>query len=147
MRLWTLHPKFLDSKGLVAVWREGLLAKKVLQGKTKGYINHPQLERFKKHPRPLEAINAYLLVIWEESRARGYCFDKKKISPIAGSLTKIPTTLGQLDYELNHLKNKLQIRDKKLFEKIMNLRNPQAHPLFETIAGGVEEWEKIIEQD
>jgi hypothetical protein len=32
MRLWSLHPRYLDAKGLQAVWREGLLAKKVLQG-------------------------------------------------------------------------------------------------------------------
>jgi len=25
MRLWTLHPKYLDARGLVALWREGLL--------------------------------------------------------------------------------------------------------------------------
>lgn len=35
MRLWTLHPKYLDTKGLVALWREALLAQKVLQGKQK----------------------------------------------------------------------------------------------------------------
>ncbi|MEN6399799.1 MAG: pyrimidine dimer DNA glycosylase/endonuclease V, partial [Rectinema sp.] len=29
MRLWTLHPQYLDQKGLTAAWREGLLAKKV----------------------------------------------------------------------------------------------------------------------
>jgi hypothetical protein len=35
MRLWSLHLKYLDAKGLVAVW--GLLAKKVSKEKTKGY--------------------------------------------------------------------------------------------------------------
>jgi len=30
MRLWSLHPRYLDAKGLVALWREGLLAQKVL---------------------------------------------------------------------------------------------------------------------
>ncbi len=48
MRLWSLHPKYLDRQGLLAVWREGLLAQKVLQGKTKGYKNHPQLKRFQQ---------------------------------------------------------------------------------------------------
>jgi len=37
MRLWTIHPKYLDAKGLVALWRETLLAKHVLEGKTPGY--------------------------------------------------------------------------------------------------------------
>ena len=27
MRLWSLHPKHLDPQGLVARWREGLLAR------------------------------------------------------------------------------------------------------------------------
>ncbi|GIW62281.1 MAG: hypothetical protein KatS3mg090_0107 [Patescibacteria group bacterium] len=78
MRLWTIHPKYLDSKGLVALWREGLLAKKVLEGKTKGYKNHPQLNRFKTHKKPLEAINSYLFNIYKEAKKRGYNFDKKK---------------------------------------------------------------------
>ena len=37
IRIWTLHPKYLDAKGLVAVWREALLAKHVLENKAKGY--------------------------------------------------------------------------------------------------------------
>ena len=32
MRLWSLSPRYLDVKGLVAVWREGLLADAVLLG-------------------------------------------------------------------------------------------------------------------
>ena len=39
MRLWSIHPKYLDCKGLVALWREALLAKKVLRGKTRKYAN------------------------------------------------------------------------------------------------------------
>jgi len=46
MRIWSLHPKYLDTKGLVALWRDALLARHVLQGKTTGYKNHPQLNRF-----------------------------------------------------------------------------------------------------
>ncbi|MFP3165813.1 MAG: pyrimidine dimer DNA glycosylase/endonuclease V, partial [Nitrososphaeria archaeon] len=34
MRLWSLHPSFLDKQGILGVWREGLLAQKVLIGKT-----------------------------------------------------------------------------------------------------------------
>jgi hypothetical protein len=29
-RIWSLHPKYLDARGLVALWREGLLAQAVL---------------------------------------------------------------------------------------------------------------------
>ena len=60
MRLWTLHPKYLDAQGLVALWREGLLARAVLRGMTKGYRHHPQLQRFRAHASPRAAINLYL---------------------------------------------------------------------------------------
>jgi hypothetical protein len=43
MRLWSLHPQYLDPQGLVALWREALLAQAVLRGKTRGYKHHPQL--------------------------------------------------------------------------------------------------------
>ncbi len=36
MRIWTLHPQYLDRQGLVALWREGLLAQEVLRGQTRG---------------------------------------------------------------------------------------------------------------
>ena len=80
MRLWSLHPKYLDSIGLVALWRESLLAQKVLQGNTKGYRNHPQIFRFRDHPRPVVAIANYLIAVWKESVRRGYKFDKGKIT-------------------------------------------------------------------
>jgi hypothetical protein len=57
MRLWSLHLKYLDRIGLIACWREGLLAKAVLEGKTKGYTHHPQLIRFQTSPHPLHTIN------------------------------------------------------------------------------------------
>jgi hypothetical protein len=40
MRKWSIHPQYLDTKGLEALWREALLAKNVLEVKTKGYRNH-----------------------------------------------------------------------------------------------------------
>jgi hypothetical protein len=46
MRLWSVHPRYLDRQGLTAAWREALLAQKVLTGTTRGYRNHPQLVRF-----------------------------------------------------------------------------------------------------
>jgi hypothetical protein len=45
MRLWSVHPKYLDARGLVALWREGLLAQAVLRGRTSGYVRHPQLRK------------------------------------------------------------------------------------------------------
>src|SRR5690349_19296337 len=107
MRLWTLHPKYLDTKGLVALWREALLAQKVLRGKTKGYRHHPQLIRFKAHQKPATALAAYLREVHREARRRGYAFDSSKIAP--GRLAaQIMETDGQLLYEWRHLCRKLK---------------------------------------
>jgi len=75
LRLWTVHPKYLDARGLVALWREALLAKRVLEGRTRGYRHHPQLTRFRAHPDPVAAIDAYLAGVYEEACRRGYRFD------------------------------------------------------------------------
>ena len=82
MRLWTLHPRYLDAKGLVALWREGLLAQKVLQGATRGYRQHPQLVRFREAPDSVAAIATYLQSVVAEASERGYTFDATKIAPI-----------------------------------------------------------------
>ena len=111
MRIWSLHPKYLDSKGLVALWRETLLAKHVLEGKTKGYLNHPQLQRFKKAKRPIECINQYLYAVYEESVERNYNFDKNKFNQ-EFTPSELPVTNEQIIYEKNHLLKKLKSRDR-----------------------------------
>jgi hypothetical protein len=141
MRIWSLHPKYLDGKGLVALWRETLLAKKVLEGKTKGYKNHPQLDRFKKCDKPLGCIDHYLSVVYRESVKRGYNFDKTKID-FNFTPTKLTITTLQMNYERNHLINKLKIRDKKKYQELIYKKELEPHPLFEVIEGSVEEWEK-----
>ena len=143
MRLWSLSPEYLDKQGLLAVWREGLLAKKVLEGKTKGYRNHPQLIRFKEFVKPKEAINSYLYFVFLESQKRGYFFDKSKIS---GTRLKgiIKVNSGQLDFELEHLLKKLKKRDLKKFKELKNLKGRvKTNLLFKTIKGKIEVWEKI----
>lgn len=79
MRLWSIHPKYLDSKGLVALWREDLFAQAVLFGHTKGYKKHPQLIRFKNTSDQSAAIASYLRSVVEEADNRGYSFDRSKI--------------------------------------------------------------------
>lgn len=142
MRLWSLHPNYLDSKGLVALWRETLLAKNVLAGNTKGYKNHPQLIRFNEMERPLEAINQYLAEIWEEATKRGYKFDKTKINwefvP-----QKMTVTDGQIRYEFEHLLRKLEIRDPIRFQNLKNLKEMETIKMFEIIQGEIEKWEII----
>ena len=61
MRIWSVHPSQLDRAGLVACWRETLLAQAVLSGRTQGYQNHPQLVRFRATAEPLAAVDEPLL--------------------------------------------------------------------------------------
>ena len=141
MRLWSIHPKYLDSVGLVALWRESLLAQKVLKGKTKGFKNHPQLKRFKDHAEPKQAILYYLLKIWEEAKLRGYNFDKRKIKALA-EVEKIPVSRSQLKFEFSWLCNKLKRRDSQQYKKLLSFRKIESHPLFEIVEGEIEKWEK-----
>lgn len=142
MRLWTLHPKYLDAVGLVALWREALLAQKVLQGETKGYKHHPQLIRFQVLVNPPAAIAAFLGRIHEEAVHRGYKFDATKIavSPFAGTIAE---TKGQLLYEWNHLKEKLKRRSPERYEELQSIRIPRPHPLFQIVPGDVQAWERM----
>jgi hypothetical protein len=141
MRLWSIHPKYLDSIGLIALWREALLAKKVLEGKTKGYKNHPQLERFKNSENPLNCINFYLKTIAEEAKHRNYNFDESKIEKYLNPC-KIRITRGQIEFEKIHLLKKLQKRNVLLYEKFMKIDIFEVNPIFEIIPGVIEHWEK-----
>src|SRR5690348_843221 len=102
MRIWSIHPKYLDPKGLVALWRETLLGKRVLEGKTKGYLHHPQLNRFKSSSSPLKSLNFYLSAIYEEAKQRNYNFDKNKFKN-QKPMNQLTVTQGQLEYEFSHL--------------------------------------------
>ncbi len=142
MRIWSLHPQYLDAKGLVALWRETLLAQNVLLGKTKGYRNHPQLDRFKKTDDPVAAIGNYLHQVADEADRRDYNFNREKIISLA-PCRKIPVTAGQLAYEFGHLLNKLQVRDAARFDRFKTVDKIRLHPLFRRKPGDVEDWEVI----
>ena len=141
MRIWTLHPKYLDSKGLVALWREALLARAVLHGDTRGYRNHPQLIRFRAQSDPLASIETYLAAVFDESLRRGYNFNATKLSPLR-SLEIIPETRGQLVFEWLHLLRKLAAREPDRGKQLESIKVPDAHPLFRIIEGPVREWER-----
>lgn len=145
MRLWSLHPSYLDASGLVALWRETLLARKVLLGQTKGYKNHPQLIRFRESSSPIDAINAYLREIHEEARRRGYSFNPEKLekSRNADRENTLTVTTGQIDYERTHLLNKLKTRSPEHCETLHPIQNPTLHPLFRLVPGNISPWEKI----
>jgi len=142
MRLWSIHPKYLDRQGLVACWREALLARKVLEGKTRGYRRHPQLLRFRKSRNPVGAINGYLLALWKEACRRGYFFDRKKIgTPVSRS--RIPVTRGQLDFELDHLRSKSALRSPSHHADLASQVWVEPHPLFRSVRGPAEPWERF----
>ncbi len=142
MRLWSIHPRYLDSKGLVALWREGLLAQAVLLGETKGYKNHPQLARFKASSDPASFIAAYLKEIHIESIRRGYHFDESKIGR-ADLLNPLTVTSGQIEYEWGHLLAKLKTRDPDRHLQCKLIKEPLPHPLFRVIKGGIASWEVV----
>lgn len=138
MRLWSLHPQNLDRQGLLALWREGLLAKKVLEGKTNGYTNHPQLQRFRAHPAAEKAINAFLHEVATEAERRGYHFDRTKLIDV-DSVEPITVTSAQVAYELEHLRKKLLSRDPERVDSL----SATVHPIFRVVDGPVEPWEVI----
>ena len=140
MRLWTLHPRYLDPRGLVALWREALLAQAVLRGQTRGYVQHPQLIRFRASRLPVSAIAAYLRVVQAEATRRGYHFDAGKITR-GGRVDRIPVTRGQIDYEWKHLKQKLGQRAPAWLAALKIRTRPQPHPLFRIVSGKVADWE------
>jgi hypothetical protein len=140
MRIWSVHPKYLDAKGLVALWREALLARNVLEGKTIGYKHHPQLTRFKQAKRPLDAINQYLSEIYSESVRRNYNFDKLKVN-WSFRKNKLPVTTGQVKFEVAHLLIKLKRRDLKKYKELNSGSTFEVNPLFVQVDGDTEVWE------
>jgi len=141
VRLWSLHPKYLDAAGLVAVWREGLLARAVIRGQTTGYRSHPQLIRFREAARPVASINTYLAAICDEADRRGYTFDRAKLGG-ARVRSRQPVSDGQLAYEWRHLLAKLKVRSPDRRRSLADVLKPRTHPLFRVVRGPVAEWER-----
>lgn len=155
MRLWSLHPRYFDRQALTAGWREALLAQAVLTTPGRGYSNHPQLERFRESPRPLDAIGMFLAGLVDEADARGYRFDRSKIrfdDVAAGASAErglpapvsITVTTGQLDFEWAHLLAKLERRSPEVATRWIDVREPLPHPLFELIDGPIAAWERGV---
>lgn len=140
MRLWTLHPKHLDCKGLCALWREGLLALKVLQGNTSGYTKHSQLQRFKNAENPKDCLQFYLKAILKEAITRGYHFDSTKISEVPVVVLDVNTE--QVEFEKQHLLKKLLLRDLRKAEELSSAEIA-VNPIFRAIPGGIEKWERV----
>lgn len=141
MRLWSIHPRYLDRQGLLALWREALLAQQVLKGGTRGYRQHPQLLRFRAEADPLAAIGTYLLEIQAEAARRGYRFDITRIHSTLGA-PPLHVTSGQLELEWVHLLEKLRVRDRALYDRYRRLKQIAPHPCFRVDPGPPADWEK-----
>lgn len=141
MRLWSLHPRYLDAAGLVALWREGLLGRAVLRGATRGYQRHPQLERFRACRRALATLDTYLAAVCDEAERRGYRFARRKLGR-ARTRAVVGVSRGQVAFEWRHLCAKLRRRDAARWAALRGVRRPACHPLFRVVAGGVEAWER-----
>jgi Pyrimidine dimer DNA glycosylase len=142
MRLWSLHPKYLDARGLTALWREALLAQAVLRGRTRGYRHHPQLQRFVGCGAPRAAIARYLRAVQAEAEVRGYRFDASKIGR-GGRIDSLTVTRGQLNFEWQHLQHKLRVRSPAWLSRLPAVSVPDAHPMFRVLRGGIASWEII----
>ena len=140
MRLWSIHPRYLDSKGLVALWREGLLAQKVLKDGTTGYKNHPQLIRFKELSNPVSGIRKYLYYVYREALDRAYNFNLSKIG-VSRSKARVSVSTEQIAYEAAHLLRKLELRDPSRYAKFIDADQFEAHPMFDVIDGRIADWE------
>jgi hypothetical protein len=143
VRLWSIHPAYLDTKGLVALWREGLLARAVLRGATRGYRSHPQLERFRACRAAVSTINDYLGGVVAEADRRGFRFDRSKLGPVRHR-TRIRVSSGQLAFELSHLSAKLEVRDPAAWAALPAPSEVRAHPLFEVVPGAIASWERGV---
>lgn len=141
MRVWSLHPEHLDRAGLVACWRETLLAQAVLAERTKGYRNHPQLERFRAQVDPLGTVGAYLAGIADEADRRGYRFDRTRIIEPGVPSASVTVTDGQLALEWEHLGHKLTVRSPEDAAR-WQASEPTPHPLFRVVPGEIEPWER-----
>ena len=142
MRLWSLHPSHLDRAGLVAGWREALLAQAVLAGRTKGYRQHPQLQRFRDCAEPLGAIGTFLTGLQAEAESRGYRFDASKIIQPESVAFLLPVTRGQCEFEWEHLGRKLIQRSPADAHRWATTE-PSVHPIFEVFPGDIESWERL----
>jgi hypothetical protein len=147
MRIWSLHPRYLDRQGLTACWRETLLAQAVLAGRTRGYTRHPQLERFREQPDSIGALASYLHAVADEADLRGYQFDRSRIDRKPEVTAPLTVTTGQLQLEWRWLLSKLKARSPSEFQRWSAEGDPDPHPSFRAVAGPVESWERLDPSD
>jgi hypothetical protein len=111
-------------------------------GDTRGWRNHPQLDRFKDHSETMDAIGFYPLKIREEASFRGHSYDGSKIRRPINRVALTSITTGQLLYEFSLLLERTRLRMPAWHEKLREVYDlPKAYPLFEVVEGDVGRWE------
>lgn len=113
----------------------------MLCGKTRGYLHHPQLDRFRVRRDPVAALDCYLSRVFDEARERGYEFDASKISYRRCRHRSVPVTAGQLEHEWKHLLGKLEVRAPSQW-RAQRKEKPVQHGCFRVVPGRVAGWEK-----
>jgi hypothetical protein len=148
MRLWSIHPKYLDQKGLITLWKDSLLAQSVLLGRTREYKNHPQLDRFRKSGDPLQMIREYLYHVHLEALQRGYDFSITHIYESHELVIKFEPfcliRIGQVQFEKEILDQEITKR-RGIPRVILPVYDiPKLHPCFElnSMVYLKEDWEK-----
>lgn len=141
MRLWSIHPRYLDPAGLCGLWREALLAQRVVEGRTLAYRRHPQVCRLLQEDDPPGAMHAYLQGVWEEGDSRGYCLDRARITPCTSS-APMAAPQGQLEYELVLLALKLRLRNPAFLDALPRVEEVEPHPSIRPVPGGAAWWER-----
>ncbi|MDW5563812.1 MAG: pyrimidine dimer DNA glycosylase/endonuclease V [Methanomassiliicoccus sp.] len=141
MRLWSIHPRYLDPPGLGGLWREALLAQGVVAGRTLAYRNHPQTRRLLEQPDPWGAIHDYLIGVWDEAHRRGYAYQRSRILPHAGD-HPMEVPRGQFEYEAALLRLKLEARSPRYLAGLPRPGDALPHPSIRMVEGGIAWWER-----
>lgn len=130
MSLWSVHPRYLDNKGLISAWNRGLQLQKQLSTEPARNTGNSQLIMFSRQEKPLHAIGSYLSFIASEGCRRGYKFTHEKILYPNFDEELLPIDSEQLRSENQMLQNRLKTRDKNRYQQLSSQSWPETHPLF-----------------
>ena len=142
MRLWSLHPRYLDPKGLVALWREALARPGRAPGAIPGDIaTIPSCSDSARSPLRVAASPSTFGPCTRNRSSEATASTGARLCT-GGTVARVDVTRGQLDFEWRHLLAKLEKRNPPVLEALQNTGDPAPHPLFRVVPGAIEEWER-----
>ena len=142
-RIWSLHPKYLDGIEIFFLWRNCIMAKKILDGTEKVNRKFPHLARFESSSNPIGAINIYLSEVYKIASTHGKNFKLDKFDDSFKDIS-LNVTKGQMEYEVELFKKKLRNRSSDTNALIFKIKIIEPNPLFKVVEGNKEAWD--IEQ-